>query len=559
MNNRPLWKPMRPEELFSRLQLPFVAGIVFVVLAAGAAVPSLWMSEVLLIGVIVAGATSAVFLMPRRGWLLTPWGIVVPLLDVVALAFVRGALFPYIPTVGVLCLMPFAWIALRYRWQALFLVFLGGLFISALPLLMRVEQVATPLMLLNLVTLPFLATGISIGIHLAVQSFRRSRQQVEDAAVRLETTLEKSEDDALVLRTVLDTVNGAVAFYNAEGRPVLANRAAHKMAEVVGFRFDTPPFAGPHVRKADRTTPVPCQEQIVPRALRGDAIRNHLEWLGTPGNQMAILASSRRVHRPDGALLGTVIAAYDVTDLADAIEVREEFLTTVSHELRTPLTSVVGYTEHVIDVLGEDADRLGVANALGAISRNGDVLLERVAQLLTAGNKKMVLAPAVVDVAGLVEETVEVMVPLARQAGVDLSVECDENVIAELDARRIEQAVENVLTNAVKFTPRGGSVSVKVSRRADGEQVHIAITDTGIGMSADDKRRVFDRFYRSTEVRKNAVQGIGVGLSIVKSIVGAHGGDVTIESEPGQGTTIALHLPRMRAAIEPAAEFALSA
>ncbi|MEV5042090.1 PAS domain-containing sensor histidine kinase [Microbacterium sp. LMI1x-1-1.1] len=559
MSERPMWKPMRPEELFSRLQLPFVAGVTFVVIAAGLAVPSLWSAGPVLAGVGLAYAASAFFLLPRRAWLLTPWGIVVPLVDIVALALLRASLFPYIPTVGVLCLMPFAWIALRYRWQALALVFLGGLLIAGLPLVLQVETVSTPLMVLNLLTLPFLTTGISVGIHLAVKSFRKSRQEVEDAARRLQANLEQSRDDEMVLRTVLDTVNGAVAFYNAEGRPVLANRAAHKLTGVVGFRFDEAPYAGPHVFKADRKTPVPCAEQIIPRALRGDAIRNHLEWFGQPGDQVAILSSSGRVHRSNGELLGTVVAAYDVTDLADAIEAREEFLTTVSHELRTPLTSVVGYTEQVIDILGEDAERLGIGTALGAISRNSEVLLERVSQLLTAGNKKMVLAPTVVDVAELVEETVAVMEPLARQAGVALSLECDENVIAELDSRRIEQAVENLLTNAVKFTPSGGSVSVRVTHVADGDQVHIAISDTGMGMTADDKRRVFDRYYRATAVRKDAVQGIGVGLSIVKSIVSAHAGEVDIESEPGEGTTITLCLPRMREPVAPAEEFALSA
>jgi len=559
MSDRPLWKSMRPEELFTRLQLPFLAGAVFVVLAACLAVPSLWGSVPLQMGMAVAGAASLVFLLPRRGWLLTPWGSVIPALDILALALLRSALFPYIPTVGVLCLMPFAWIALRYRWQALALVFAGGLFISALPLVLRVESISTPLMVLNLLTLPFLSTGIAVGIHLAVKSFRRSRQDVEDAALALRETLGQSRDNELVLRTVLDTVNGGVAFYNAEGRPVLANRAAQKLADVVGFRFDQPPYAGPNVRYADKTTPVACEDQIVPRALRGDVIHDRLQWFGTPENQMAILASSGRVHRPDGALLGTVIAVYDVTDLAEAIEAREEFLTTVSHELRTPLTSVVGYTEQVTDILGADAERLGVTTALGAISRNADVLLERVSQLLTAGNKRIVLQPTVVDVTELVTETVEVIVPLARQAGVSLLVECEENLIAELDVRRIEQAVENVLTNAVKFTPRGGSVSVTVSHIEDGDRVFIAVTDTGIGMTDDDKRRVFDRFYRASAVRQNGVQGIGVGLSIVKAVVSAHGGEVSIDSEPGQGTTIALSIPRVREAATPAEEFALSA
>lgn len=558
MSDRPMWKPMRPTELFVRLQLPFVAGIAFVVLAAGLAMPDMWRSALVLTGAGVAVAASLAFLPPRRGWLMTPWGIVVPLLDIVAIALLRAELFSSLPTVGVLCLLPFAWIALRYRWQALSLVALGGIVIAGLPILLRGEAISTPLMVLNLVTLPVLTTGISAGIHLAARSFRRSRQQVEDATVSLASTLAQARDDELVLRTVLDTVTGAVAFYGADGRLVLANRAAQRLAESVGFRFDEPPYAGPNVCRADRVTPVPCADQLVPRALRGDVVHNDLEWCGPPGNQTAILASSRQVHRPGGALLGTVIAAYDVTDLADAIEAREELLTTVSHELRTPLTSVVGYTDHVIETLGADAEKLGVAQALSAIARNGEVLLERVSHLLTAGNRRIVLTPTSADVAALVEETVAVVAPFAAQAGVSLSAECERGVVADVDARRLEQAVENVLTNAVKFTPRGGSVTARVFR-ADDERIHVSISDTGIGMTADDRQRVFDRFYRASSARENAVQGIGVGLSIVKSIVAAHGGEITIESEPGAGTTIGLSLPRTREATPPAEEFALSA
>ena len=131
-----MWKPMGPRDLFLRLQVPFAAGTLFVVVAAGLAVPGLWSSSLLLAGAGAAVAASLSFLPSRRGWLLTRWGIVVPLVDIVSVALVRAELFTYIPTVGVLCLMPFAWIALRYRWQALSLVFLGGILISALPLVL---------------------------------------------------------------------------------------------------------------------------------------------------------------------------------------------------------------------------------------------------------------------------------------------------------------------------------------------------------------------------------------------------------------------------------------
>lgn len=558
MSHRLLWTPLTPGQLFARLQLPFIAGVLFMSSTASLAVPALRASFPLLIGVVLAVAASAAFLWPRARWLLTAWGVVIPLVDIVALAFVRAALLPYLPAVGMLCLIPFAWIALRFSWPALFVIFGGGVVVAGLPFVLGGEPVTTLLEFLNVITLPLVATGMSVGIHLAAIGFRRGRERVEAATRRLHATLEQSRDDELVLRTVLDTVNGAVAFYDADNRLVFANRAAEKLGDAAGFRFDTPPYAAPRVFRADRETPIPADQQIIPRALRGEVIKSQMQWLGEPGDQVAILASSRRVHRESGELLGTVVAAYDVTDLADAIEVREEFLTTVSHELRTPLTSVVGYTDEVVDILGDEAERLGVDTALGAIARNGEVLLERVSQLLTAGNKKIVLTPAVVDVTALVGETVEAILPFARQAGVAVEMESDDDVAAELDPRRIGQAVENVLTNAVKFTGRGGSVSVRV-RRSDDDQVHISIADTGIGMTAEEKRRVFDRFYRSKAVRQNAVQGIGVGLSIVKSIVGAHRGEITVESEPGRGTTIVLCLPLTLEPQQPAEDFVLSA
>lgn len=284
------------------------------------------------------------------------------------------------------------------------------------------------------------------------------------------------------------------------------------------------------------------EEQVIPRALRGEVIASHMEWLGEPGNQIALMASSRRVHRDDGLLLGTVIVAYDVTELANAIEVREEFLTTVSHELRTPLTSIIGFTDGVSDSLGDKAGELGVAPYLATIARNADTLLKRVGQLLSAADKQVHLAIVDVDVAELIEQAAGPLVLTARRAGIELTTRVPARLDAEVDPARITQTVENLLTNAIKFTGRGGSITVSAGFEDD--DIVIAVADTGIGMSPDEQRRVFDRFYRSRAVRQNAIQGIGVGLSIVKSIVDAHRGEIAVASEPGEGTTITVRIPR---------------
>ncbi|MDD7928430.1 ATP-binding protein [Microbacterium sp. NM3R9] len=542
MPHRLLWTPLSAGQTFLRLQLPFLCGVLFFAVALALEVPALRESSVLWLGVAVTLLASTLFLFPRRRWLSTGWVVIVPLLDIVGIAAVRAALVPYLPTIGMLCLFPFAWIAYRFRWPGLVVVFVSGILIAALPFALGGQPIASLLAFINVSALPLIATGISVGIHMGAVSFRRGRERVEDAGRAQQALLEKSQDDELLLRSILDTVTGAVAFYNAKNELALANSAAEQMVDVVGFRLDAPPYAGPNVLMADRKTTIPLEEQIIPRALRGEVIASHLEWLGKPGNQIAILASTRRVHRADGMLVGTVIAAYDVTELADAIEIREEFLTTVSHELRTPLTSIIGFTDEIIDTLGDRAGELGVATYLETVSRNADLLLDRVSELLTAADRNIEVVAEPTEVTTLLDHVVEPLRLSAQRAGVALEVEAPAELTAVIDPARITQAVENLLTNAIKFTGRGGTVTVRAERDAAGD-IHIAVADSGIGMTADERRRVFDRFYRAQAVRRNAIQGIGVGLSIVKAIVDAHRGRVTVDSELGVGTTITLSLP----------------
>lgn len=541
--DRLLWKPFSPGQLLLGLQLPFLAGVAFTTTATAIAVPSLWTHPGLIAGAIIAVAATGLFLTPVRHVFVTGYVVVVPVLDIVAIGLTRAALLPYLPAVGMLCLIPFAWIAYRFRWPGLIAVFAGGVLIAAMPFALGAGSATTMLAVLNVIALPLIATGISLGIHWGAIQFRRGRAKIEEASARLRSTLAQAQDGQLLLRSVFDTFAGAVAFYDARNELVLANTPATQLVETAGFRLDVPPYAGSNVLMSDRTTPIPLDEQIIPRALRGEVIASHIEWLGAPGSQIAIMASSRRVHRDDGELLGTLVVAYDVTELANAIEVREEFLTTVSHELRTPLTSIIGYTDLVIDALGDDAGPLGVERQLETIARNADILLDRVGLLLDAGDKHIELTVATTDVTRLLHEMSAPLALLAQRAGISLEVAVPPGLSAELDAARITQAVENLLTNAIKFTGRGGSIEV-AGRSDDPDSIHITVTDTGIGMTPDEQRRIFDRFYRSQAVRQNAIQGIGVGLSIVKTIVTAHRGRVDVESAPGRGTSITLCLPR---------------
>jgi two-component system phosphate regulon sensor histidine kinase PhoR len=146
-----------------------------------------------------------------------------------------------------------------------------------------------------------------------------------------------------------------------------------------------------------------------------------------------------------------------------------------------------------------------------------------------------------VNLATLVASVVETMRPVAEAKGLRLGLETTASAIVAGDEGRLRQVVYNLLDNSIKYTPEGGSVEVRVERRQD--SVVLAVRDTGIGIPAEHLPRVFDRFYRVDRARSQEMGGTGLGLSIAHSIVQAHGGRITLESEPGKGTTCTVSLP----------------
>ena len=242
------------------------------------------------------------------------------------------------------------------------------------------------------------------------------------------------------------------------------------------------------------------------------------------------------------ASVATVIGS--VIEREELDRLKSEFVSTVSHELRTPLASVLGYLELLRS--GEAGDvSPDQAHMLDVIARNGNRLLALVQDLLTAsridaGTFKLTTAP--VDVGGLVESS---LVAIAGpRAGRALNFVCDverDLPPVEGDAEQLERTLINLLVNAVKFTPDGGSVTVRARRVRS--TVEIAIEDTGVGIPKGEQEYLFERFFRASTARDAAIQGTGLGLSIVKSIVEAHGGTVGIESEAGAGTVVTVALP----------------
>jgi len=350
---------------------------------------------------------------------------------------------------------------------------------------------------------------------------------------------QQAQESENLLRTIFDCVEVAIAFYDTDDRLVTANALAEKAAAAAGFRLDVPPYAGNEVYRADNRTQVPRSEQVVPRALRGELDEHEMEWFGPPGQQLALISSAQTVLRTDGTPRGTLITAQDVTELARSMAVKDEFTTTVSHELRTPLTSILGYLEVLGDELGTDDEF--VTQTIATIHRNAVRLRERVQQLLDTADRRRKLALRPMDLHELAVTIVGTLAGEARTGGVALRLLTVPGQWATVDRAGLEQALENLVTNSIKYTRPGGTAEIDV-RRAD-RDLEISVRDDGIGMTPDEVAQACTAFWRSESALKAAVPGFGIGLTLVRDVVAAHRGRVDIRSRPGEGTTVVLSLP----------------
>jgi signal transduction histidine kinase len=230
--------------------------------------------------------------------------------------------------------------------------------------------------------------------------------------------------------------------------------------------------------------------------------------------------------------------------LLELDRMKDQFVSTVTHELRTPLTSMIGYLEMLT---GEsDVGELSAEEQqhfLEIVDRNCQRLNRLVDDILTIAridSGRFSLERTSVDLVSLASERIESIRAAAEQKEVEIRLTIDQEPPPfYADAMRLGQLLDNLLSNAVKFTPAGSVVRVTLALR--GDTVRVEVADSGVGIPRDELDKLFDRFFRASTAA--AVQGTGLGLSIAKSIVEAHGGAISVESEIGVGTTFSVDLP----------------
>ncbi|MGI8580073.1 MAG: sensor histidine kinase, partial [Solirubrobacteraceae bacterium] len=271
---------------------------------------------------------------------------------------------------------------------------------------------------------------------------------------------------------------------------------------------------------------------------------------GESRDEITILGSGRTFARyaapvldSAGTFIGRLVVVREVTGERQAERMKDEFFALVSHELRTPLTSIIGYLELVLD---DDVGALHPEHRrhLGVVERNAGRLLRLVGDMLFVAQVEagtLSLEPGLVDIGQLVREAVDAARPRAEEASIALSADVDPVPTCPGDADRIGQVLDNLIVNALKFTAEEGRATVAL--RIQGASAVLEVADNGLGIPAAEQEQLFDRFFRASSATARAIPGVGLGLTIVKAIVEAHDGKVSVQSEEGVGTSFRVELP----------------
>ena len=295
-----------------------------------------------------------------------------------------------------------------------------------------------------------------------------------------------------------------------------------------------------------------------------DAVRDVAERVLAGGGPEAALVRRKRGVREDviqvraaplkgkgDKLAGAVIVFQDISELERLATVRQEFISNASHELKTPVTAILGLIETLVDTPDVDADTHD--QFLVRIRDQARRLRALVSDLLTLSRLESPQSGFVtepVDLTEPVRDAYEALLTLAQAKNIALTGAWPRGpVIVEADREGLRQAATNLIDNAIKYTPAGGRVAVRVLAALDlkGRPVgRLEVEDTGIGIAPADQERVFERFYRVDRARSRDAGGTGLGLAIVKHITRATGGEIELTSVPGRGSAFRLWWPRLR-------------
>ncbi|MBX3093418.1 MAG: PAS domain-containing protein [Cryobacterium sp.] len=558
-------------------QLPTVVFFVAIVVAC-AVFPSVFVrsqTAILIATGILAVATVFALLFPRDGrW--AHLAYLIPLADFLAIGILRlGAGTPQ-GSFDALILLPLVWLAAEYGRRNAVMAASGAIVAVAIPLAFDWSLWEQPFFLTRSVIAAGVFAVSAVLVNLlarkiykrerAAQRLAREREQALDDSLRNTAKLAESEArlremermfmgvwEAVSEQVVVGTdTSGLVDAWN----PGATRLLGYTEREALGQLFVDQLHDRAELENRSRELGFPAGETVlnpgfsalVEQARNGTADVRDWTYIAFDGSRIPVSVSVTARVDEAGEIIGYLFVAGDVTGAQEIARLKDEFLGLVSHELRTPLSSILGYLELLRDDARDELSEEQL-NYLSVAERNAQRLLKLVSDLLfaaqvDAGGFPITLRP--MSLTEVVEASIESAQPAAASAGVEIVTSIAPGVTINGDALRLGQACDNLINNAIKFSPKGGTVTVSLSTSAS--RATVDVLDTGVGIAAAELDKLFSRFFRTTAAIQNAVPGIGLGLVISKSIVTAHHGDMGVESAEGRGAKFWFTVPTAREA-----------
>jgi PAS domain S-box-containing protein len=409
--------------------------------------------------------------------------------------------------------------------------------------------------------------GIRYVVERGQAILRRDGTRKLDGAIFDLTARRVAEEERLKLAAIVESSDDAIMSTTRDGKLASWNVGAERM-----FGYTAEEVIGQSIGIL-----APPELESQPTEYLGEVLEDEgVAYYETvrrrkDGNLIAVSLTLSPIRDTSGQVVGASGIARDITqrkqievererflaELAEQNErlreldrLKDEFVALVSHELRTPLTSIRGYLELVLE--GEAGDLTDEQRQfLAVVERNAHRLLALVGDLLFLAQVeagKLSLEIGAVDITAVAAESVETARPLAEEKGITLTLASGPLALLAGDRARLAQLLDNLISNGVKFTPAGGRVDVRV--RSNRGNAVVEVRDTGMGIAAHEQEHLFERFYRTSAATEQAIPGTGLGLAISKAIAQAHGGQITVASEEGAGTSFRISIP-IRQAIQP--------
>jgi len=374
---------------------------------------------------------------------------------------------------------------------------------------------------------------------LPVHSGIREIDELSGAQQRLGAEL--AERNALIGRhegiqsAILASMNEGILAFDADEKAVSCNTAAERILNINAARL-----RGRSLPEVVRNTRL---QDLVRDTLESQEPGQAVVTIADVSGERTALAMVRILNDIDGSYRGVLVVLNDITKQSRLERMRRDFVANVSHELKTPITSIVGSIETLLDGAADDpADR---DKFLQIIRKQSVRLNNLVEDLLSLSNIERLAEKGEVEVAParlkqILQSAVSACETVATARRTKVEVSCPEDLTAPVNARLLEQAVINLIDNAIKYGEPGNTVEVSAEA---GDEIALRVRDQGPGIAPEHLPRVFERFYRAENSRSREFGGTGLGLAIVKHVALAHGGKVSVDSKRGHGSTFTIVIP----------------